>query len=152
VLLDAACRRGRHAKAQSPPDCRRGPSAAEGLSSLRAIRPATNFSTALAGLANAPACATSGGVKLGGSWLADGNVVAAGGRAARHDSLEQARSSSARVYAEKLFGCAARSSFPVRQLNVANTTCEAASVAGYNGIVGSPPSSAQSSISPDMQR
>lgn len=80
------------------------------------------------------------GVKLGGLWLADANVVAAGGAQPGAWSANSALFVSLEVDAEKLVGWRG-ATFGVEflQFNGANTNGQAGSVAGYNAIVGAPP-------------
>lgn len=80
------------------------------------------------------------GVTLGGIWLADTNLVAAGGVQKGGWTNNSALFVSLGVDANKLVDWQG-AAFGVQflQLNAANTNGEAGSVQGYNGIVGSRP-------------
>lgn len=80
------------------------------------------------------------GIKLGGMWLADTNVVVAGGVQPGAWSNNSGLVLGLGVDAEKLVGWTGASfAFQFLQFNGANTNGEAGSIAGYNGIVGLPP-------------
>jgi len=128
------------AKAQSPRTASEGPSAAEGIAAVSGNPAATNFSTGTGWLGRTLGLRDEWGVKLGGIWLADGNVVAAGGAQPGMTSWNSALFVGLGVDAEKLVGWrGAEFGFQFLQLNGADTNGQAGSVQGYNGIVGSPP-------------
>jgi porin len=80
------------------------------------------------------------GVKLGGLWLADTNVVAAGGAQPGGWTNNQALFVGLGVDADKLVGWqGAKFGFQFLQFNGTDTNEQAGSVAGYNSIVGAPP-------------
>lgn len=80
------------------------------------------------------------GVRLGGVWLADTNLVAAGGVQPGGWTSNSALFLSLAVDAEKLVGWRGASfDFQFLQLNAANTNAQAGSVQSYNGITGVPP-------------
>lgn len=80
------------------------------------------------------------GVKLGGLWLADTNVVAAGGAQPGGWTNNQALFVGLGVDADKLVGWqGAKFGFQFLQFNGTYTNEQAGSVAGYNSIVGAPP-------------
>lgn len=80
------------------------------------------------------------GVKLGGMWLADTNVVVAGGAQPGSWTNNSALVIGLDVDAEKLVGWrGAKFGFEFLQFNGGNTNEDAGSIAGYNGIVGLPP-------------
>ncbi len=80
------------------------------------------------------------GIKLGGLWLADTNVVAAGGAKPGGWTNNQALFIGLAVDADKLVGWqGAKFGFQFLQFNGGETNEQAGSVAGYNSIVGAPP-------------
>ena len=80
------------------------------------------------------------GVKLGGLWLADTNLVVAGGATPGGWTNNQAFFLGLAVDANKLVGWRGASfGFQFLQFNGADTNEQAGSVAGYNSIVGRPP-------------
>ena len=80
------------------------------------------------------------GIKLGGLWLADTNVVAAGGAQPGGWTNNQALFVGLGVDADKLVGWqGAKFGFQFLQFNGGETNEQAGSVAGYNSIVGAPP-------------
>jgi len=101
---------------------------------------ATNFSTGTGLLGHLLGLRDEWGVKLGGLWLADANVVAAGGQQPGAWSANSALFVSLEVNAEKLVDWkGAMFGVEFLQLNGANTNGQAGTVAGYNSIVGAPP-------------
>ena len=77
------------------------------------------------------------GITLGGLWLADTNLVAAGGAQPGGWTNNSALFIGLGIDAEKLVGWRGASfGFQFLQFNGANTNGQAGSVAGYNGIVG----------------
>jgi porin len=80
------------------------------------------------------------GVKLGGMWLADTNVLVAGGAQPGGWTNNQALVLGLNVQAEKLVGWRG-ASFGVQflQFNGGETNEQAGSIAGYNSIVSLPP-------------
>lgn len=80
------------------------------------------------------------GVKLGGLWLADTNLVVSGGATPGGWTNNQAFFLGLAVDANKLVGWKGASfGFQFLQFNGADTNEQAGSVAGYNSIVGRPP-------------
>jgi porin len=80
------------------------------------------------------------GVKLGGVWLADTNIIAAGGQQPGGWTNNQALIVGLGVDAEKLVDWRGASfGFQFLQFNGSDTNAQAGSVAGFNGIVGAPP-------------
>jgi porin len=80
------------------------------------------------------------GIKLGGLWLADTNIVAAGGAKPGGWTNNQALFVGLAVDADKLVGWQGASfGFQFLQFNGSETNEQAGSVAGYNSIVGAPP-------------
>lgn len=80
------------------------------------------------------------GVKLGGLWLADTNLVVAGGAMPGGWTNNQAFFLGLAVDANKLVGWRGASfGFQFLQFNGADTNEQAGSIAGYNSIVGRPP-------------
>lgn len=80
------------------------------------------------------------GLKLGGLWLADTNLVVAGGSVPGGWTNNQAFFLGLAIDANKLVGWRGASfGFQFLQFNGADTNEQAGSVAGYNGIVGHTP-------------
>jgi porin len=80
------------------------------------------------------------GIRLGGLWLADSNIIAAGGAQPGGWTNNQALIVGLGVDAEKLVGWrGATFGFQFLQFNGSDTNAQAGSVAGFNGIVGAPP-------------
>ena len=80
------------------------------------------------------------GVKFGGVWLADTNVIAAGGAQPGGWTNNQALILGLGIDAEKLVEWRGASfGFQFLQFNGSDTNTQAGSVAGFNGIVGAPP-------------
>ncbi len=80
------------------------------------------------------------GIKLGGLWLADTNLVVAGGAVPGGWTNNQAFFLGLAIDADKLVGWRGASfGFQFLQFNGADTNEQAGSIAGYNSIVGLPP-------------
>jgi porin len=80
------------------------------------------------------------GVKLGGVWLADTNILVAGGAQPGGWTNNQALMIGLGIDAEKLIDWRGASfGFQFLQFNGGETNEQAGSIAGYNGIVGLPP-------------
>ncbi len=80
------------------------------------------------------------GIKLGGLWLADTNLVVAGGAQPGGWTNNQALFIGLGIDAEKLVDWRGASfGFQFLQFNGGETNEQAGSIAGYNGIVGLPP-------------
>ncbi|MPZ36148.1 MAG: porin [Rhodospirillales bacterium] len=80
------------------------------------------------------------GIKLGGLWLADTNLVAAGGTVPGGWTNNQALFIGLNIDADKLVDWKGASfGFQFLQFNGGETNEQAGSVAGYNSIVGLPP-------------
>jgi porin len=80
------------------------------------------------------------GIKLGGMWLADTNLVVAGGAQPGAVSNNSALFIGLGIDAEKLVDWRGASfGFQFLQFNGGETNEQAGSIAGYNGIVGLPP-------------
>lgn len=80
------------------------------------------------------------GVKLGGLWLADTNLVFAGGTVPGGWTNNQALFIGLHVDADKMVGWqGAAFGFQFLQFNGGETNEQAGSIAGYNSIVGLPP-------------
>ena len=80
------------------------------------------------------------GVRLGGIWLADTNVLAVGGARPGTATTNSALFIGLDMDAQKLVNWRGASlGFQYLQFNGADTNGEAGSVLGYNGIVGLPP-------------
>jgi porin len=101
---------------------------------------ATNASTGTGLLGRLLGLQDAWGIKLGGLWLADTDVVAAGGAQPGAWSNNSALILSLQVDAEKLVRWrGALFAVEFLQFNGAATNAQAGSVAGYNAIVGAPP-------------
>jgi porin len=101
---------------------------------------ATTFSTGTGLLGHLLGLRDEWGVKLGGIWLADTNLLAAGGVQPGGWTNNSALFISLALDAEKLVDWhGAAFGFQFLQVNGANTNGEAGSIPGYNGIIGSPP-------------
>jgi len=80
------------------------------------------------------------GINLGGLWLADTNVVVAGGAKPGGWTNNSALFIGLEVDADKLVGWRGASfGFAFLQFNGADSNADAGSIAGYNGLVGLPP-------------
>lgn len=80
------------------------------------------------------------GITLGGVWLADSNLIMAGGVEPGAWSNNQALILGLGVSAEKLVDWKGASfGFQFLQFNGTDTNGQAGSIAGFNGIVGAPP-------------
>jgi porin len=134
---------GGQATAQDQPDPSQKPPEKPGpsLSAISGNPASTTFSTAGIGwLGRTMGLKEEWGVQLGGVWLADTNLVAAGGAQKGNWSSNSALFVGLYVNANKLVGWeGAAFGAQLLQLNAANTNGEAGSVQGYNGIVGSRP-------------
>ncbi|HEX9524553.1 MAG TPA: hypothetical protein VF949_16360, partial [Reyranella sp.] len=101
---------------------------------------ATTFSTGTGWLGRQLGLRDEWGVTLGGVWLADTNLVVAGGAQPGGWTNNSALFVGLGIDADKLVGWQGASfGFQFLQLNAGNTNGEAGSVQGYNGIVGPPP-------------
>ena len=100
---------------------------------------ATTFSTGTGWLGRQLGLRDEWGITLGGIWLADTNLVAAGGAQPGGWTNNSALFVGLSIDADKLVGWRGASfGFQFLQLNAGNTNGEAGSVQGYNGIVGPP--------------
>lgn len=101
---------------------------------------ATNFSTGTGALGRLLGLRDEWGVRLGGLWLADTNLVAAGGPKPGAWANNSALFVSLEVDADKLVNWrGAVFGVEFLQVNATDTNDQAGSIAGYNGIVGAPP-------------
>lgn len=101
---------------------------------------ATDFQTGTGWLGRALGLKDEWGVTLGGLWLADTNLVAAGGAQPGAWSNNSALMIGLGLDANKLVGWRGGSfAFEFLQFNGTDTNAQAGSVAAYNGIVGAPP-------------
>jgi porin len=128
------------AQAQTPSTAANGGAAPEPVTSVTGNPAATTFSTGTGWLGRTLGLRDEWGVTLGGLWLADTNVVVAGGAQPGGWTNNSALFVSLAVDADKLVDWrGATFGFQFFQLNAGNTNGEAGSVQGYNGIVGAPP-------------
>jgi porin len=101
---------------------------------------ATTHSTGTGWLGRTLGLSDDWGVKLGGLWLADTNVVVAGGAKPGGWTSNSALFIGLDIDAEKLVGWRGASfGFAFLQFNGADSNADAGSIASYNGIVGLPP-------------
>lgn len=131
---------GGEATAQSPPSPLSKSEIPETISAVSGNPASTTFRTGTGWLGRTMGLKDEWGVTLGGLWLADTNIVAAGGVQKGGWTSNSALTVGLGIDANKLVGWQGASfGFVVLQLNGANTNGEAGSVQGYNGIVGSRP-------------
>jgi porin len=128
------------AQAQSPPDPAGTPNPPHKVASVSGNPAATSPSTGTGWLGHTLGLRDEWGVRLGGIWLADTNVVVAGGATPGGWTNNSALFIGLEIDAEKLVGWRGASfAFQFLQVNVSDTNADAGSIAGYNGIVGLPP-------------
>jgi porin len=127
-------------QAQSTPEPASGPTTTEKVAAVSGNPAAATFSTGTGWLGRTLGLRDEWGVRLGGVWLADTNIVVAGGVQKGGWTNNSALLVGLGVDAEKLVAWQG-ASFGVQflQVNAGNTNGEAGSVQGYNGIVGPPP-------------
>jgi porin len=101
---------------------------------------ATTFTTGTGQLGHGLGLRDEWGIRLGGLWLADANLLASGGLHPGTWTFNSALFVSLGIDAEKMVDWRG-ASFGVQflQLNGANTNGEAQTISGYNGIVGPTP-------------
>jgi porin len=127
-----------------------------GAAAAQTVPPALDSSPAIAAVTGNPAATTfttgtgqlghwlglrdEWGIRLGGLWLADANLLASGGLHPGTWTYNSALFISLGIDAEKMVDWRG-ASFGVQflQLNGANTNGEAQTISGYNGIVGPTP-------------
>ena len=129
------------ALAQQTPDAAANPKPPEKVAAISGNPAATDYGIAGTGwLGRQLGLKDEWGVKLGGVWLADTNVLVAGGAQPGGWTNNQALIVGLNVDAEKLVDWRG-ASFGVQflQFNGGETNEQAGSIAGYNGIVGLPP-------------
>jgi len=101
---------------------------------------ATNYSPGTGWLGRTLGLKDEWGITLGGLWLADSNVVAAGGAQPGAWSANSSLLVSLAINAEKLVDWkGAAFGFQFLQVNIGETNSQAGTVQGYNGIGGPPP-------------
>ncbi|CAN5848649.1 hypothetical protein BH11PSE3_BH11PSE3_27780 [soil metagenome] len=101
---------------------------------------ATTFTTGTGWLGRTLGIPDDWGIKLGGLWLADTNIVAAGGSQPGLWTANSALIIGVGIDANKLADWRGGSfGFQFLQLNAGNTNGEAGSVQGYNSLVGLAP-------------
>lgn len=142
ALCGAALLVGGNAGAQSPsPPAPAGtPSETEKVAAVSGNPAATTYSTGTGWLGRTLGLKDEWGIRLGGLWLADTNVVVAGGATPGGWTNNSALFIGLEIDAQKLVGWKGASfGFEYLQFNGADTNADAGSIAGYNGIVGLPP-------------
>jgi porin len=128
------------AQAQSPPAADSTASAAERVVAVSGNPAATTYSTGTGWLGRTLGLPDDWGIRLGGLWLADTNVVVAGGANPGGWTSNSALFVGLQIDAEKLVAWRGASfGFEFLQFNGADSNADAGSIAGYNGIVGRPP-------------
>jgi porin len=101
---------------------------------------ATNYSVGTGLLGRTLGLKDEWGVKLGGLWLADTNLVAAGGAQPGGWTNNSSLLIGLTIDADTLVGWrGAAFGFQFLQVNIGETNSQAGSVQGYNGIGGMPP-------------
>jgi porin len=122
--------------AQSPPGPVSTPGTIEHVAAVSGNPAATTYSTGTGWLGRTLGLHDEWGITLGGLWLADTNLVAAGGAQPGGWTNNSALLIGLGIDAEKLVDWRGASfGFQFLQFNGANTNGEAGSIAGYNGIV-----------------
>jgi len=126
---------------QQDPNTAANPKPPEKVTSVSGNPAATDFGiTGTGWLGRTLGLKDEWGVKLGGVWLADTNVLVAGGAQPGGWTNNQALIIGLNVDAEKLVGWRGASfGFQFLQFNGGETNEQAVSIAGYNSIVGQPP-------------
>ncbi|MFO1161848.1 MAG: carbohydrate porin [Reyranellaceae bacterium] len=127
-------------RAQPAPDAAAPPKPQEKVAAVSGNPAATDSAIGTGWLGRTLGLKDEWGIKLGGVWLADTNVVVAGGVLPGGWTNNQALILGLGVDAEKLVGWrGATFGFEFLQFNGTKTNEEAGSIAGYNGIAGLPP-------------
>lgn len=129
------------APAQSPSASASTPGATYNVSAVSGNPAASDFAVGGTGwLGRTLGLRDEWGVKLGGLWLADTNLLIAGGAQPGAWTNNSALILGLGVDAEKLTGWRGASfGFQFLQFNAGETNEQAGSIAGYNGLVGLPP-------------
>lgn len=128
------------AEAQQPSDDSAAQAPPKKIAAVSGNPAATTFSTGIGWLGRTLGLKEEWGVTLGGLWLADTNVVVAGGLKDGGWTNNSALFVGLGIDAEKLVGWrGAAFGFQFLQFNGANTNGEAGVVTGYNSLVGAPP-------------
>lgn len=128
------------AAAQDPARPAPAPHPQEQVSAVSGNPAATDFMTGTGWLGRTLGLKEDWGIRLGGMWLADSNIVVAGGAQPGYVTNNSALVIGLTVDAEKLVGWRGASfGGEFLQFNGTDTNAQAGSVAGYNGIVGAPP-------------
>lgn len=128
------------AQQSAPPTVAAAPRATPELDAISGNPAATTATLGTGWLGRTLGLRDEWGIVLGGLWLADTNLVVAGGAQPGGWTNNSAFFLALSVDAAKLVDWQGASfGFQFLQLNGANTNGEAGSVQGYNGIVGSPP-------------
>ncbi|CAN5848210.1 hypothetical protein BH11PSE3_BH11PSE3_27720 [soil metagenome] len=128
------------AAAQQPPAGVAAATSPEKIVAVSGNPAATTFSVGTGWLGRTLGLRDEWGVTLGGLWLADTNIVVAGGVKKGGWTNNSALFINLGIDADKLVDWrGAAFGFQFLQLNGANSNGEAGSVSGYNGIVGAPP-------------
>lgn len=140
ALLGAALLLGAAGSAAAQDQARPEPHPQEKVSAVSGNPAATDFMTGTGWLGRTLGLKEDWGIRLGGMWLADSNIVVAGGAQPGYVTNNSALVIGLTVDAEKLVGWRGASfGGEFLQFNGTDTNAQAGSVAGYNGIVGAPP-------------
>lgn len=131
---------GGGAVAQPAADPPASPATADTVASVGGNPAATTFITGTGWLGRTLGLKDEWGIRLGGLWLADTNLVVAGGARPGGWTNNSALFVGVDVDAEKLVGWrGAIFGAEFLQVNGGNTNGEAGAVTGYNGLMGQPP-------------
>jgi porin len=140
ALCGAALLAGGNAAAQDPSPPADAPQPKQNVLSVSGNPAAVNESTGTGWLGRTLGLRDEWGIRLGGVWLADTNVVVAGGATPGGWTNNSALFIGLNVDAEKLVDWrGATFGFVFLQFNGSDSNADAGSLAGYNGIVGLPP-------------
>jgi porin len=128
------------AVAQQDPKTAATPKLTDTVPAVSGNPAATNYSPGTGWLGRTLGLKDEWGITLGGLWLADSNVVAAGGAQPGAWSANSSLLVSLAINAEKLVDWkGAAFGFQFLQVNIGETNSQAGTVQGYNGIGGPPP-------------
>jgi len=126
--------------AQPAPDKPAAPRPPEQVAAVSGNPAAVDYSVGTGWIGHTLGLKDEWGVKLGALWLADTNLVVAGGAKPGASTNNSALVIGLGINAEKLFDWRGASfGFQFLQMNVGDTNGDAGSIAGYNSLVTLPP-------------